>query len=169
MMKLTLAGLALALALFTVIPAHAQLPEESRGDKVTFAGTKLPANGYSCGRATYPIYCYGIPADDGGTFWLDVYWNAYPNPTGFIQFNNVLDLGQASITSATTLKNSMGQVTQLDVNFGGLTNDGDNGTYSGIATFYFTYTKMVGGSGRGGGYPGYAMSVSSYTMTVTYN
>jgi hypothetical protein len=169
MMKLTLAGLALAFALFTVIPAHAQLPEENRGTKVGFTGTKLPANGYSCGRATYPIYCYGIPADDGGTFWLDVYWNAYPNPTGFIQFNNVLDLGQASITSTTTSRNGLGQVTELDVNFGGLTNDGDNGTYSGIAKFTFTYVKMSGGSGRGGGYPGYAMYVSLYTMTITYN
>jgi len=38
----------------------------------------------------------------------------------------------------------------LDVTFGGLTNDGDNGTYSGIAYFTFTYVKMSGGSGRGG-------------------
>jgi len=28
---------------------------------------------------------------------------------------------------------------------------------------------MTGGSGRGGGYPGYLMYVSGYTMTITYN
>jgi len=169
MMKLKLAALALALALFTVIPAHAQVPEESQGAKVTFAGTKLPANGYSCGRSTYPLYCYGVPTDDGGTFWLDVYYNAYPKPTGFIQFFNVADLGQASITSATTQKDTLGHISQLDVAFNGLTNDGDNDTYSGTASFTFTYVKMTGGSGRGGGYPGYLMYVSGYTMTITYN
>ncbi len=134
-MKLTLAGLALALALFTVIPAHAQVPDEALGHQVVFTGTKLPANGYSCGRSTYPLYCYGVPTDDGGTFWLDVYYNAYPKPTGF----------------------------------NGLTNDGDNDTYSGTASFTFTYVKMTGGSGRGGGYPGYLMYVSGYTMTIPYN
>jgi hypothetical protein len=80
----------------------------------------------------------------------------------------VLDLGQASITTAKTVKNSLGQVTQLDVSFTGLTNDGDNGAYVGTATFQFTYTKMAGGSGRGGGYPGHIMYLAGYTMTITY-
>jgi len=162
----------LALSLFALAlaaPSHAQ--EETPGYQMAFTGTKLPASGYSCGRATYPIYCYGIPADDGGTFWLDVYWNAYPNPTGFIQFNNVEDLGQASITISPggVTKNSLGQVSRLDVTFSGLTNDSDNDTYSGTASFTFTYVKMTSGSGRGGGYPGYVMYVSSYTMTIQYN
>jgi hypothetical protein len=169
MMKLTLAGLALALALFTVTPAHAQQPDETPGQQVQISGANLPIGGYSCGRATYPTYCYGIPADVGGTFWLDVYTNAYPSPTGFIAFNNVLDLGQASITTAKTAKNTLGQITQLDVSFTGLTNDGDSGTYVGTATFHFTYTKMVGGSGRGGGYPGYLMYLAGYTMKITYS
>src|SRR3979490_408475 len=63
MMKLTLAGLALAPALFTVVPAHVQQPEEHPGQQVQFTGANLPAGGYSGGRATSPTYCYGIPAD----------------------------------------------------------------------------------------------------------
>jgi hypothetical protein len=143
--------------------------DEAPGQQIVYTGVKLPANGYSCGRATYPIYCYGIPADDGGTFWLDVYWNSYPKPTGFISWQNVADLGQASVTAATITRNSNGQVSQLDITFNGLTNDGDNDSYSGVATFTFSYVKMTGGSGRGGGYPGWLMYVTGYTMTITYN
>lgn len=161
---LVLAGL---LLMFGGTVAHAQ--DETPGQTIVFTGTKLPADGYSCGRATYPIYCYGVPTDDGGSFWLDVYYNAYPKATGFIYFFNVADLGQASITSATVQKNALGQVSKLDVTFNGLTNDGDNDTYSGAATFTFTYIKMRSGSGRGGGYPGYLMYVSSYSMAVMYN
>lgn len=164
-MKRILALAVLALAFVPAIRAQ----DETPGQQIVFTGTALPANGYSCGRATYPIYCYGIPTDTGGSFWIDVYYNAYPKPTGFILFFNVADLGQASVTSAVVSKNGQGQVNKLDVTFTGITNDGDNDTYSGVASFTFTYVKMTGGSGRGGGYPGYVMYVSGYTMTVTYN
>lgn len=161
-----MAGMVLALGL-AVMPVKAQ--DETPGQQIVFTGTALPANGYSCGRASYPLYCYGIPADSGGSFWLDVYYNAYPKPTGFIQFFNVADIGQASIVTAVVSRNALNQVNKLDVTFTGLTNDGDNGSYSGVATFNFTYVKMTGGSGRGGGYPGNLMYVSSYSMTITYN
>lgn len=158
-----LALLALAMAL----PSRAQ--DETPGQQIVYTGTKLPADGYSCGRASYPIYCYNIPADDSGTFWLDVYWNAYPKPSGFISWYGVADLGQASIVDATITRNAQGNVGRLDISFNGLTNDGDNDTYSGVASFTFTYVKMKTGSGRGGGYPGYVMYVSGYSMTITYN
>jgi len=129
----------------------------------------VPTGGYSCGRASYPLNCYGITANIGGTFWVDIYTNAYPTPTGFIYFFGVADLGQATITGATTTKNSLGQVTNVVVTFTGNTNDGDNGTYSGTGNFTFTQYKMSGGSGRGGGYPGYIQILTAGSLTITYN
>jgi hypothetical protein len=167
--------MALALSLLAA-PGHAQ--DELPGQQLTITAYLGP-NGYSCGRASYPIYCYGFPAvatdvTTGttvgvGAGWLDVYTNAYPSPTGFIAWvQAVADLGQASVKSATYTGDYING-TQLNISFRGLTNDGDNDTYSGTATFNFRFVKQVGGSGRGGGYPGYVMYLTGYTMTVTYN
>ena len=156
--------MALALSLFAA-SGHAQ--DEAPGSQSVITAS-VPTGGFSCGRASYPAYCYGVPAL-GGTFWLDVYYNAYPQPNGFIAFNNVADLGMASVTGATVVKNSLGLVTELDVTFNGTTNDGDSGTYTGTGKFTFSYYKMSSGSGRGGGYPGYVQILTSGTLTITYN
>ena len=111
-MKHTLAGLALALVFFTVAPkANAQEELSNAQSTITVA---VPTGGFSCGRSSYPLYCYGVPANIGGTFWLDAYYGAQ---NGFILFNNMADLGQATITSSSVIKNAGGFVTQLTVGF----------------------------------------------------
>lgn len=162
MMKMRImAALFLALS----VPAFAQ--DETPGQQAQVIAS-VPVGGYSCGRATYPIYCFGVPANVGGTFWLDAYTNSYPAPNGFIEFSGVLDLGQAKITNAIVTRNALGQVSQLTVAFSGNTVD-DGGTYSGTAYFTFNYVKMRGGSGRGGGYPGYLLLMAGGALTITYN
>jgi hypothetical protein len=169
MMKRTLAGLALALAFFAVAPkAHAQNEDSGSPSTITVA---VPTGGFSCGRVSYPEYCYGVPAL-GGTFWLDVYYTS-PSPNGFILFNNVLDLGQATVTGAKIVRIlpglvGAGQVDTLTVTFNGVSNDGDNGTFTGTATFKFTYIYQRGGGGRGGsGF--YVQMMQTGTLTITYN
>jgi hypothetical protein len=166
----------LALATLGMV-GSAKAQDELSGQQLTITAN-LGSNGYSCGRASYPIYCYGFPAvatDTTGAIigtgagWLDVYTKAYPSPSGFIAWvQSVADLGQSSMTSA-TYTGDYTNGAQLNISFRGLTNDGDNDTYSGTATFNFRFVKQTGGSGRGGGYPGYVMYLTSYTMTVTYN
>ncbi len=158
------AAFALTVLALALTP-HAHAQDETPGQQSQIAAS-VPTAGYS--RNSYPLNCSGIPANVGGTFWLDAYYNNSP-ATGFILFNGVADLGQASITSATTTKDSLGHVTQLSVTFQGTTNDGDNGTFAGTGTFNFTFYKTSGGSGRGGGYPGYIMILTSGTVVITYN
>jgi hypothetical protein len=147
----------LALALSVIAPkAHAQ--DETPGQQSQIVAS-VPPGGYSCGRNSYPLYCYGVPVNVGGTFWLDVYYNT---GSGFILFNSVADLGQGTITSAAATTNSLGQVTQLTVTFGGSTNDGDGGTYTGTGTFTFSYYKC---SSR---YCGYIQVLQSGTISITY-
>src|SRR5258708_34912750 len=155
-MKTVLALLALA-AIFTV-PAHAQ--DEAPGSQSQIVAA-IPAGGFSCGRASYPLYCYGIPANIGRTFWLDSYWQA---GNGFIAFNGVADLGQATITSSqVTSRNASNEVTGLTVQFHGSTNAGDGGTYIGSGTFTFSYYHCTSR------YCGDVMVLQSGSMTITYN
>ena len=157
-MKHTLAGLALALVFFTVAPkANAQEELSNAQSTITVA---VPTGGFSCGRSSYPLYCYGVPANIGGTFWLDAYYGAQ---NGFILFNNMADLGQATITSSSVIKNAGGFVTQLTVGFNGYTNDGDGDTYAGTGVFTFSYYKC---SSK---YCGYIALMQSGTLTITYN
>src|SRR6266851_4076941 len=70
----------------------------------------IPTNGFSCGHASYPLYCYVVPTDyAGGSFWLDSYYNS-TSAEGFIQFQNVGNLGYAQITGTAAYKNGSGQV-----------------------------------------------------------
>lgn len=154
-----------ALFLGLGIPALAQ--DEAPGQQVQITAS-VPVGGFSCGRASYPVYCFGVSANVGGTLWLDAYTNSYPSPSGFIEFSGVLDLGQARITNTIVTRNALGQVSQLTVAFSGSTVD-DGGTYSGTAYFTFSYVKMKGGSGRGGGYPGYLLLMTGGALTITYN
>jgi len=165
-MKHILTGLALALVFFTVAP-KVQAQDEVSATLSTITAA-VPTGGFSCGRARYPEYCYGVPAL-GGTFWLDVYYNAYPSPNGFIAFNNVADFGQAIITAASFTLNPKNQIVTLHVVFNGTTNDGDNDAYTGTADFTFSYVYMRGGGGKGGGYPDYVQLMQSGTLTIKYS
>ena len=138
----------------------------------------IPINvgsGYNCGRYTTPLYCYGIPVSIGtgssgnGTFWLDTYVTGYNAGTGFVLFNGVADLGQGTITSNIPTTNSSGQVTKLVVDFKGLTNDGDGGTYSGTMTLAFSYYYSSGGGGRGGAGSGWRFICTGGSIEITYH
>jgi hypothetical protein len=154
---------ALAVAALFAMPAKAQ--DEAPASQSTILANV--GNGQACGKASYPEYCYGVPTNQGGTFWLDAYYNGYNNNgvvSGFILFNGVADLqGSATITTASTVKNSQGLVTSLTIGFNGTTAD-DGGTYTGTAIFTFTYYK--GGYGRN---YGYYQTMTGGTVVITYN
>ena len=181
--------LALVLVLLTCIPSHLQgqgqgqgqgqakkqppppppppPPDETPGQLATIVAG-VPTGGFSCGRLSYPLYCYGIPASVGGTFWLDVSYNPTPPPSGFVSFTNVADLGQGTITDALfTTDGTTGQINWMHIFFNGSTNDGDNGTYTGEGYFTFSYYWANGGGGKGNtGY--YVQILQSGTLIITY-
>jgi hypothetical protein len=149
------------IALAFAVPSFAQ--DEAPGQQSIIVAS-VPTGGFNCGRASYPEYCYGVPANVGGTFWLDCCYNA---GKGFIVFNNVVDLGQATIDSAVPTKNSAGFMTKLDITFHGSTDDRDRGTYTGTGTFTFSYYYFPGGVRRGDA--GYRQLMQSGSLTITYN
>jgi hypothetical protein len=87
----------------------------------------------------------------GGTFRLD----AYANGTGFIYFFSMADFGTLTITSVSETLDSNGRASSLTATFNGTTADGDNGAYTGIATFTFIWNYYSDGGGRGGGGAGW--------------
>ena len=131
-------------------------------------------SGYNCGRVSSPLYCYGIPVNIGpanggnGSIWLDTYVTGYNAGTGFVAFNGVEDLGQGTVTSNAPTRNSAGQVTKLEVNFHGSTNDGDNGTYTGKMTLTFSYYYSSGGGGAWGGGAGWRFICTGGSLAITY-
>lgn len=161
-MKELLAVLLFALAL--VVPSYAQ--DETPGQQSKIVAS-VPVGGFNCGRASTGVNCFSVPANIGGSFWIDAVPTAYV-PHGFIYFFNVADLGQATITKQTFTVGTNHIVT-LHVEFNGLTNDGDGDTYTGTGDFTFSYYKVSSGSGRGGGYPGYIQVLQSGSLVITYN
>ena len=156
---LTVALIAVAFA----VPSFAQ--DEAPGQQSLIVAS-VPTGGFNCGRAGYSEYCYGVPANVGGTFWLDCFYNGAPNGSrGFIHFNSVADLGQATIDSATVVKNSAGLVTKLDITFHGSTDDRNRGTYRGTGAFTFSYYYSPGG-GRSGA--DYRQLMQNGSLTITY-
>jgi len=158
-MKRTLtAGLLFALALTFVVTAHAH--DEAAGSQSTIT-MSVPT--FACGRATPNEYCYGVPTSLGGKLWIDVYPNGYNNNHinyGFILFNGVADLGGIAIANRPTItKDANGNVASMTVMFTGTTAD-DVGTYTGTATFTFSYYK--------GGQQWYH-TLTGATLVVTYN
>lgn len=168
-----LAKVALTLGVCAFGQAICNAQEESSGQKLQIS-TNV-GSGFNCGRASSPLYCYGIPVNMGpatggnGTFWLDTSVTGYNAGTGFVLFNGVADLGQGTVTSNTPTLNSAGQVTELVVKFSGPTNDGDNGTYTGKMTLTFSYYYSRGGGGRGGGGAGWYFTCTGGSVTITYN
>ncbi len=164
-----LAGLALALGI-AALPMSAQ--DETPGQQTQLT-VSAPTGGHSCGRSSYPLYCFGVPMNVGGTFWLDVYYKAYGGPTGFILFNGVLDLDMAQVTGFTYTTIPVGQpfagqLSTVHVEFTGLTNDGDSDTFTGTADLTFSYIASGPCSGRGCSMLPVRL-VKSGTLVVTYN
>ena len=166
-----LASVALALGFCALGHANCQT-EETSGQTMQIQ-TNV-GSGYNCGRVSSPLYCYGVPVNMGtnnsgnGSLWLDTYVTGYNAGTGFIAFNGVADLGQATVTSNTPTTNASGQVTKLTVNFNGKTNDGDSGTYTGTMTLTFTYYYSSGGGGRGGAGAGWRYICTGGSLSITY-
>jgi hypothetical protein len=162
----------MAAILGMVSPAVGRAQDEKPGQVLQFRVNA--GSGYNCGHVSAPLYCYGIPVNIGpsgggnGTFWLDTHVSGYYAGTGFVLFNGVADLGQATVTSNHPTLNSAGQVTTLVVNFKGSTNDGDNGTYTGTMTLTFSYYYASGGSGKGGGGSGWHFICTGGAATITY-
>ena len=163
--------LGVVLGMLTYTVGHAQ--DEAPGQVLEFL-TNV-GSGYNCGRASTPLYCYGIPVNIGtdaggnGKFWLDTYVSGYNAGKGFVLFMGVADLGEGIVTSNIPTLNSSGQVTQLVVNFHGSTNDGDNGTYTGTMTLTFSYYYSSGGGGRGGAGAGWRFICTGGSVQITYN
>lgn len=167
-----LVSVALALGFCALGHANCQAPDEI-GGQVMQIQTNV-GSGYNCGRVSTPLYCYGIPVNMGstnsgnGSLWVDTYVTGYNAGKGFIAFNGVSDLGQATITSNVPTTNSAGQITKLTVDFNGKTDDGDSGTYSGTMTLTFTYYYSGGGGGRGGAGAGWRFICTGGSLTITY-
>lgn len=158
-----------ATILATVLPLRSQ--DEAPGHTVHIKAS-IPTGGFNCGRASWPLYCYGIPLSVGGTAWLYDRYSGVPglygNGSGFILFNGVLDLGEATITAAVpTFKNNF--LTAISVTFNGTTNDGDGGAYHGVGVFTFSYVYHQSGGGRGGGSAGYYQIMQSGNLNIIYN
>lgn len=176
-----LAALSLALASCALVQSvcYAQKADEKKGQSLPVE-TNVGTQGYNCGPASSPLYCYGVPVlvngQPGGSFWLDTYVSGANSGTGFIVWNNVADLAEANISSNSTVNgtftsNGLTLVapSSVTVNFAGDTNDGDGGSYTGTMTLDFTYYYSSGGGGVGGGGAGWRFICTGGTVSVKYN
>jgi len=97
--------------------------------------------GAPCG--AFPMSCTG-PTNSGGTFWIDI--QPTFGSTGALFLNGVADLG-TSLATVTEVdgpyvynnKPILGTYKTIKVSFTGTTTDGENSTYTGTATFNFTW------------------------------
>ena len=158
MKVLRLAALALAIGscVLTQSVCYSQTPDERSGQTLAIAPNV--GSGYNCGRVSSPLYCYGVPVTingvPSGTFWLDTYLTGYNAGSGFIVWNGVADLAEATVKGVTTVGGTS-IPSQVTVTFSGDTNEGDGGSYTGTMTLNFTYYYSSGGGGRGGAGAGY--------------
>lgn len=169
-LRLAAQALALGLCALTQSVCYSQQADEKNGQLLPIQFNVGPA-GFGCGHDSSPFYCYGIPvAVNGvasGTFWVDTYLTGYNAGTGFILWNNVADLGQATITH-NSFTGTAGFPPTVTVTFSGDTNDGDGGTYTGTMTLNLTYYYSSGGGGRGGGGGGWHFSCTGGTISIKY-
>lgn len=172
--RLAALSLAIGSCVSTQAICHSQtVDNDSSGSTLHFQANV--GSGYNCGRVSSPLYCNGIPVNIGspnasgnGSFWLDTYVTGSSSGKGFIAWNGVEDLGQAQVTGNISSYNSAGQVTSLQVNFAGTTNDGDGQTYTGTMKLTFTYYYSGGGGGRGGGGAGWRFICTGGSINVLY-
>jgi hypothetical protein len=172
MKAIRLAAIALALAFcaFTQVVCYSQAADETSGQTLPMRANV--GSGFNCGRVSSPLYCYGIPVSvngqPSGTLWLDSYLAGSNAGHGFIVWNGVEDLAEATVTGISTVGGTS-MPSQVTVAFSGGTNDGDNGSYHGTMTLNFTYYYSSGGGGRGGAGAGYRFICTGGTVNVTYN
>jgi hypothetical protein len=179
MKGLRLAALTLAILASTITqPAcYSQTGDETPGQLIQIQTSV--GSGFNCGFVRNPLYCYGIPVTIGGvpsgSFWLDTYTSGYYAGTGFILWNGVTDLAEATVTGNTPTfatftsdGRTVNGISQLAVHFGGQTNDNDGGSYSGTMTLSFSYYYSSGGGGRGGGGAGWRQVCTGGTIKITY-
>jgi hypothetical protein len=160
-----------AIAIAVALPAKAQ--DEAPGSQQVITAA-VPPGGFDCGRAlTQSVFCSNIPINVGGTCTIHITTAALDprvvTPYGTLNCYGVSDIGVANVTGGSVTYNSLKQVTSATFTLTGTTNDGDNDSFKITLTVAMTYTKQSGGSGRGGGYPGYNGWLQSATLTITYN
>ena len=150
--KLALALLALALY---IIPTHAQ------DTPLAITINSSTSSPHSCGRVSYPLYCYGIPISvngTAGTVWLDAY---YQSNSGFGLFNvqnpdgTYAFLSTANITGVTPVFSTVTfgthtsmQITSIQVALsfiGDPDGDGDDDSSTAVMSLKFTYSYGCSG------------------------
>ena len=171
-LRLTTIALALGSCALTQSVCYSQAaPDETPGQSLPIT-LNLGQSGYNCGRVSSPLYCYGIPvaisSQSSGTFWLDTYLSGTNAGHGFIVWNGVADLAEATVTGVSTVGGTA-MPSSVTVNFSGDTNEGDGGSYHGTVTLTFTYYYSAGGGGRGGAPSGNRFICTGGTLKVVYN
>jgi hypothetical protein len=168
-----LAALSLALCTYALTQSvcYSQKTDEKKGQTLPIQ-FNVGSSGFSCGPDSSPFYCYGIPVTingvPSGTFWIDTYLTGSNAGTGFIVWNNVADLAEATITS-NSYTGTAGFAPTVTVTFSGDTNDGDGGSYTGTMTLNLTYFYYSGGGGKGGGGAGWHFICTGGTVSIKYN
>jgi hypothetical protein len=159
-MKKATIALALLFALVTLWGMPAMAQDEVPGSQSTIT-MSVPTS--ACGRASYPVYCYGVPTSVGGTLWIDIYPEGYNHDHktfGGVYFNGVADLAfQSFASNVQTTLNSDGLISTLTATLTGKTSD-DGGSYSASIACTFSYYKSSGQ---------WYQTLTGYTQTVTYN
>jgi hypothetical protein len=176
--RLAALTLALGSCALTQPFCYSQKADEKKGQSLPIE-TNVGSQGYSCGFASSPLYCYGIPVNvngqPGGSFWVDTYLTGANAGTGFIVWTNVADLAEANIssnsyTNGTFTSNGLTITAPASMTaiFSGDTNDGDGGSYTGTMTLDFTYYYSSGGGGIGGGGAGWRFTCIGGTISIKY-
>lgn len=156
---------ALALVLFA-IQAHAQDAPSARAQDAPLAITidSSTSSPHSCGRVSYPLYCYGIPIsvnNKPGTLWLDVYYNTnsgfalfnVENPDGTYAFLSTANITGVKLTFGTVTygTHTSLQITSTKVGLtftGDPDGDADKDSSTAVLTQHFAYSYGCSG-GRG--------------------
>lgn len=136
----------------------------------------IPEAGFNCGRASSPLYCFGIPTKVNGvaegSLWLDTYLTGTNAGTGFVLPSEVGDLEEAHVTGNSYVNGtfvSQGRTltapASVTVAFSGDTSSG--GSYSGVMTLTFTYYYSAGGGGRGGAGAGWRFICTGGTLRIS--
>src|SRR3954469_21816678 len=101
MRGMRIAGAALALGFCALTGAVCQTTSDEAPNSTLNIQLNV-GGGFNCGRVSSPLYCYGIPVTingvPGGTFWLDTYVSGSNAGSGFVYWNGVADLAEATLT-----------------------------------------------------------------------
>ena len=133
--------------LLSLVAISTKAQDEAPGQIVTVS-VSAPVGGVLCGSS--PLYCYTVPFTTNGgdfiqgTFWSDIFPNAYPSSYGFIAGRGTAgwDLGTIALSQINVTHDQQGFITGVDFNLSGTTDDGDNESYHGTGHFTFTHTNV---------------------------